>query len=199
MVTSHDCCICQFVRIHACLQPVSSIVSVPVVPKHAAFVMPALFNPANTARSLAMRSRLHCQTVAGMRASWSLRSFGFAIVDALGQGHWTETFLQPTLAAERYADRKRKHLDTAAKCETAGLYFMPMVFEWQGGMTKKTAASLHRIALAVATAEGQDCQARAALISCQENRPAPTPQQSEHPESSNSVCDLAKLRALMRC
>ena len=80
----------------------------------------------------------------------------FAIVNALGQGHWTETFHMPAAASEAYAVRKSGHMDTALKCEAAGIRFMPMVFEWQGGMTKSADANLHRIAAGVATAEGGD-------------------------------------------
>ncbi|CAE8690857.1 unnamed protein product, partial [Polarella glacialis] len=64
----------------------------------------------------------------------------------------------PGSAAKAYADRKRRHLDTASKCEAAGVRFQPMVFEAQGGMTSEAGAVIHAIAGAVASAEDADQQ-----------------------------------------
>ena len=80
----------------------------------------------------------------------------FAIINALGPGHWNETSRKPGSAAEAYADHKRGYLDTASKCEAAGVRFQPMVFEAQGGMTAEAGAIIHAIAGAVASAEGGD-------------------------------------------
>ena len=49
-------------------------------------------------------------------------------------------------------------MDTASKCEAAGVRFQPMVFEAQGGMTAEAGAVTHAIAGAVASAEGADQQ-----------------------------------------
>jgi ribosomal protein S9 len=77
----------------------------------------------------------------------------FAVINALGPGHWNETFRKSGSAAEAYANKKRLYLDTATKCEAAGVRFQPMVFEAQGGMTSEVGAILHAIAGAVAAAE----------------------------------------------
>ena len=80
----------------------------------------------------------------------------FAVINALGQGHWQETWRQPASAAERYAVRKAAYQDTARKCGEVGIRFVPMVFEAQGAMTKEAAAVLHAVAAAVAAAESSD-------------------------------------------
>jgi ribosomal protein S9 len=80
----------------------------------------------------------------------------FAVINALGPGHWNETFRKSGSAAEAYANKKRLYLDTAIKCEAAGVRFQPMVFEAQGGMTSEAGAILHAIAGAVAAAEDAD-------------------------------------------
>ena len=78
----------------------------------------------------------------------------FAIINALGQGHWQETLSSPALAAENYALRKRHHEDTEDKCRAAGVHFIPMVVEAQGGMTAEAAGVFDGISSAVASAEG---------------------------------------------
>ena len=83
-------------------------------------------------------------------------ALNFAVINALGPSHWNETFQKSGSAAEAYANTKRRHLDTAAKCEAAGVRFQPMVFEAQGGMTSEAGAVLHAIAGAVAAAEAGD-------------------------------------------
>ncbi len=80
----------------------------------------------------------------------------FAVINALGRGHWRETFGQAGAAAEGYAERKRRYRNTARRCEEAGVRFQPVVFEAQGGMTKDAGAILHTLANAVATAENGD-------------------------------------------
>ena len=80
----------------------------------------------------------------------------FAVVNALGQGHVSETLQGALTAAAAYSQRKRRHDDTQAKCAAEGIVFEPMVFEAQGGVEKRCAAVLHCIAEAVATAEERD-------------------------------------------
>ena len=78
----------------------------------------------------------------------------FAVINALGQGHRDATLREAGAAAEAYSRRKRLHLDTAKKCHDAGVYFMPVVLEAQGGMSGEAAGVFHRIAAAVADLEG---------------------------------------------
>lgn len=93
----------------------------------------------------------------GSRALGPTRvALDFAVINALGPGHWNETFRKSGSAAEAYADKKRSYLDTASKCEAAGVRFQPMVFEAQGGMTSQAGSVLHAIAGAVAVAEDGD-------------------------------------------
>ena len=82
----------------------------------------------------------------------------FAVVNALGRGHWHETFGEPGGAAKGYVETKRRYRNTAQQCEDAGIRFQPMVFEAQGGMSKEIGAVLHKLAKAVAQAEGSDQQ-----------------------------------------
>ena len=78
----------------------------------------------------------------------------FAVINALGQGHWHETNAAPTLAAENYALRKRQNENTEAKCRTHGVRFIPMVVESQGCRTVGFAKVLDAISGAVASSEG---------------------------------------------
>jgi hypothetical protein len=78
----------------------------------------------------------------------------FAVINALGPSHWQATFHSIGEAASAYADHKKRHLNTASRCEEAGLVFQPVVLTAQGTMTKDAAALFHRIADAVSVAEG---------------------------------------------
>lgn len=80
----------------------------------------------------------------------------FAVVNALGQGHHRETLSAPLTAAIAYGKRKRGHERTQIRCAEAGIAFEPVVVEMQGGVEPRAAAILHRIAEAVAEAEGLD-------------------------------------------
>ena len=80
----------------------------------------------------------------------------FAVVNALGQNHWQETLDGAGRAAASYAQKKRRHQDTDAKCRAAGILFQPIVLESQGGIDKEASGVLHRIAEAVAEAESRD-------------------------------------------
>ena len=78
----------------------------------------------------------------------------FALINAVGPGHWQKTFDVPGSAEVAYADRKCRHQNTEARCAEAGLVFKPMVMTAQGTMTPAMGAILHKIAEAVATVEG---------------------------------------------
>ena len=80
-------------------------------------------------------------------------AFDFAIINALGRQHWEKALDEPGLAVEAYAQKKRRHQDTARKCDQLGIWFQPLVFDAQGGMTSETAGVLHQLANAVAHAE----------------------------------------------
>ena len=79
-----------------------------------------------------------------------------AVINALGANHWQRTFQEPGRAAADYSDRKRRFQDTARKCRDAGVDFIPLVFEHQGGTTPEGTAVLHAISAAVATAEARE-------------------------------------------
>jgi hypothetical protein len=79
-----------------------------------------------------------------------------AVINALGANHWQRTFQEPGRAAADYSDRKRRFQDTARKCRDAGVDFVPLVFEHQGGTTPEGTAVLHAISAAVATAEARE-------------------------------------------
>jgi hypothetical protein len=80
-------------------------------------------------------------------------AFDFAVINALGRGHWQETSHEPGSAAENYATKKCRHQDTARKCGEAGIWFQPLLFDAQGGMTKQTGVVIHQLAQALANAE----------------------------------------------
>jgi hypothetical protein len=83
----------------------------------------------------------------------------FAVINALGPGHWRQTFDEAGAAELAYDAEKRRHRDTATKCAAAGLVFKPMVASAQGGMTPAMGSIVHRIAKAVATVEGTEPEA----------------------------------------
>ena len=81
----------------------------------------------------------------------------FAIINALGAGHWRQTALQGGSASEAYADQhkcRRKTME--ARCRDLGLRFWPAVFEYQGGRTQDADELLRAISFAVAEREGAD-------------------------------------------
>ena len=78
----------------------------------------------------------------------------FAVINAVGRSHWTETFQKPGGAEESYAIRKCRHQDTQGKCQEVGLEFQPMVMSTQSGMTPAMGSVLHKIADSVAAMEG---------------------------------------------
>ena len=52
--------------------------------------------------------------------------------------------------------QKELYLDTAKKCRDAGVLFMPVVLEAQGGMSRDAAGIVHKISAAVAEMEHTD-------------------------------------------
>ena len=82
----------------------------------------------------------------------------FTVINALGQGHRTETLEGQLVAATRYSKKKCDYLDTQRKCAEEGIAFEPMVFTCQGGVERRAAAILHRIAECVAAAEEKEIE-----------------------------------------
>ena len=78
----------------------------------------------------------------------------FAVVNALGQSHWSQTAQGSGYAAEAYDTHKRLHNRTEAGCREQGLTFWPVVFEQQGGQSKAAFAATKAISEAVAGREG---------------------------------------------
>ena len=79
-----------------------------------------------------------------------------AVINALGEKHWRATASGAGAAAAAYANLKRSHLDTARKCDQAGIRFQPVVLEAQGGYDKEAAAIIHGIALEAGLALRRD-------------------------------------------
>ena len=79
-----------------------------------------------------------------------------AVVNALGDTHWDATRQAAGAACLAYAQRKRAHNRTAGLCEAAGVRYLPLVWEAQGGSTPETRAFVHRLCGAVAVVEGLD-------------------------------------------
>ena len=79
-----------------------------------------------------------------------------AVVNALGDTHWDATRQAAGAACLAYAQRKRAHNRTAGLCEAAGVRYLPLVWEVQGGSTPETRAFVHRLCGAVAVVEGLD-------------------------------------------
>ncbi len=80
----------------------------------------------------------------------------FAVINALGPGHWAETAAAPGRAAEAYDEQKRNHLNTEQVCLEAGYRFWPVVHESQGGMSKAADAAVRAISQALADKEGRE-------------------------------------------
>jgi len=78
----------------------------------------------------------------------------FAVVNALGPGHWSETATGSGAAAEAYDLQKRRRNNTEARCRDQGLVFCPVVFEQQGGRSKGADAVIRSIADAIGAREG---------------------------------------------
>ncbi|CAE7222298.1 icd2 [Symbiodinium natans] len=78
----------------------------------------------------------------------------FAVINALGSSHWQTSCREIGGAAAAYAQKKRRHLDTAAHCQAEGISFQPVVFTSQGTMTKEASSILRGIAEAISVAEG---------------------------------------------
>jgi hypothetical protein len=83
--------------------------------------------------------------------------FDFAIVNALGPGHWSQTAGASGSAAEQYDQQKRRRNNTETRCRERRLAFWPVVFEQQGGRSKAAHAAIVALAEAVGNREG--CEA----------------------------------------
>ena len=90
----------------------------------------------------------------------------FFVVNPLGLSHAAGAAPEPLAAAEEYAEQKRNFRGTADKCRAVGIEFLPVGFEATGGIEARTAAPTpHRIAAAVAAAEGREVgDAKAELL-----------------------------------
>ena len=82
--------------------------------------------------------------------------FDFAVINALGQGHWADTALGGGRAAESYDVTKRRRKNTEQRCLEHGLRFWPVVREQQGGMSKSACIAFRSVARAVAMKEHRD-------------------------------------------
>ena len=69
---------------------------------------------------------------------------------------WGQTLAAAGSAVEKYADQKRARQETARKCEAAGVWFQPLLFDAQGSMTQETGVIVHQLAKAVARAENTE-------------------------------------------
>eukprot|EP00973_Karenia_brevis_P016316 2234572-Karenia_brevis.AAC.1 len=65
-------------------------------------------------------------------------AFDFAVINSLGQGHLAKTLQETGAAVEAYAERKKRHQKSVRKCDDAGVFFQPLAFDSQGGMTSET-------------------------------------------------------------
>ena len=82
--------------------------------------------------------------------------FDFAVVNALGQEHWSETVVRGGAAADGYDTVKRRRRDTEERCAAEGLRYWPVVLEHQGGTAKGADAAFRAIAKAVALNERRE-------------------------------------------
>ena len=71
-----------------------------------------------------------------------------------GDNHWDATRQASGAACLAYAQRKRTHNRTESLCAAAGVHYLPLVWELQGGCTPETRAFFHRLCGAVAVVEG---------------------------------------------
>ena len=81
--------------------------------------------------------------------------FDFAVINALGLGHWADTAAAAGSAADKYGEGKKTRNNTEALCTDAGYRFWPVVHETQGGLSKEAEAATRAIASAVADREGR--------------------------------------------
>ena len=113
----------------------------------------ALRRPADVL--LCSSSCLRASLPDGARMPGSQRvALDFAVINALGSSHWQTSCREIGGAAAAYAQKKRRHLDTAAHCQAEGISFQPVVFTSQGTMTKEASSILRGIAEAISVAEG---------------------------------------------
>ena len=79
--------------------------------------------------------------------------FDFAVINGLGQEHWTETTTAGGSAAGTYEEQKKRRGDTERKCQEAGLQYRHVIHEAQSGTSKRADAAMRGIADAVAAKE----------------------------------------------
>ena len=91
-----------------------------------------------------------------MQSSHKPLALDFAVINALGPGHWDDTWRTPAGAAEAYSARKRQFHCTEQLCLQVGIQYRPIVLESHGGYSRAAASLLHRLADVVASAEGTD-------------------------------------------
>ena len=101
-------------------------------------------------------------------------------------------------AVEKYAEKKRSHLDTARKCNEVGIVFQPIVFDAQGGMTMEASVVIHQLAKTLAQVENRqlaDCKQeilqRFAVIIARANSTAIRRRASERAQSHVIPCKRA--------
>jgi len=82
--------------------------------------------------------------------------FDFAIVNALGASHWSQTAALPGMAADECAKHKRQDRDTEGQFLQAGYRFWLVIHESRGGTSKSASAALRAIAAVVASQEHRD-------------------------------------------
>ncbi len=131
----------------------------------------------------------------------------FAVINALGEQHHQRTADRPLSAAVAYSEQKAQYQNTASRCAQVGVAFEPVVIEAQGGIEPRAAALLHRIADAVAKAEGTDAAdakrqllQRIALILARANsrsiaKRSCRPIEPEHRGVKRAIDELAVSRA----
>eukprot|EP00435_Cladocopium_sp_Y103_P011842 s3316_g3.t1 len=126
-----------------------------------------------------------------------------AAVNALGDNHWDATRQAAGAACLAYAQRKRSHNGTESLCSAAGVRYLPLVWEFQGGCAPETRAFCHRLCGAVAVVEGLDPGAVksrfsdqvAVLLACAGGR-AIRRRQASSGESIGLPLDVAGILAL---
>ncbi len=86
-----------------------------------------------------------------------------AVTSGLQAGLQAVSASNGAAATERYADRKRSYLNTAAQCADAGLTFVPCIFEAEGGIGREARALLSTLARDAARLTSEDASLRGQL------------------------------------
>ena len=80
----------------------------------------------------------------------------FAVINALGSTHWADTSAEGGRACESYDAAKRTRNRAEARCAERGLTLWPVVFEQQGGTSRRADAAIRGVARAVGDREARD-------------------------------------------